>query len=84
MVSSLDDSVGRVVASLGARGLLKDSLILFMTDNGAASVGKFRNFGSNWPLRGVSNNNNESLSPKRLLPFFFLLFCFYSFLNLIP
>ncbi|XP_012262238.2 arylsulfatase B-like [Athalia rosae] len=53
MVTRLDDSVGRVVASLGSKGLLKDSLILFLTDNGATPVGKFRNWGSNWPLRGT-------------------------------
>ncbi|KAL6419849.1 hypothetical protein ACFW04_011150 [Cataglyphis niger] len=53
MVSRLDNSVGRVVQALGSRGMLKDSLILFLTDNGAASIGKFRNYGSNYPLRGV-------------------------------
>ncbi|XP_046604335.1 arylsulfatase B-like [Neodiprion virginianus] len=53
MVSRLDDSVGQIVAALGAQHMLRDSLIVFMTDNGAASVGEFRNFGSNWPLRGT-------------------------------
>lgn len=54
MVSKLDDSVGHIVNSLGNRGMLRNSLILFLTDNGAAPIGKFRNFGSNYPLRGVS------------------------------
>ncbi|XP_025995487.2 LOW QUALITY PROTEIN: arylsulfatase B [Solenopsis invicta] len=53
MVSKLDDSVGRIVHTLGNRGMLRDSLILFLTDNGAAPIGKFRNFGSNYPLRGM-------------------------------
>ncbi|GAB1869473.1 Arylsulfatase B [Camponotus japonicus] len=53
MVSRLDNSVGRIVQALGNRGMLKDSLILFLTDNGAASIGKFRNYGSNYPLRGM-------------------------------
>ncbi|CAL1674865.1 unnamed protein product [Lasius platythorax] len=53
MVSRLDNSVGRIVQALGSRGMLKDSLILFLTDNGAASIGKFRNYGSNYPLRGM-------------------------------
>ncbi|XP_029177436.1 arylsulfatase B-like [Nylanderia fulva] len=52
-VSRLDNSVGRIVQALGSRGMLKDSLILFLTDNGAASIGKFRNYGSNYPLRGM-------------------------------
>lgn len=53
MVSRLDNSVGRIVQALGNKGMLKDSLILFLTDNGAASIGKFRNYGSNYPLRGM-------------------------------
>lgn len=50
----LDDSIGRVVHALGDRGMLRNSLILFLTDNGAAPIGNFRNYGSNFPLRGVS------------------------------
>ncbi|XP_018345852.1 PREDICTED: arylsulfatase B-like [Trachymyrmex septentrionalis] len=53
MVSKLDDSVGLIVNTLGSRGMLRDSVILFLTDNGAAPVGKFRNYGSNFPLRGM-------------------------------
>ncbi|XP_076290004.1 arylsulfatase B isoform X2 [Lasioglossum baleicum] len=52
MVSQLDESVARIFLALAERGMLKDSLILFLTDNGAASVGKDRNWGSNYPLRG--------------------------------
>ncbi|KAL0121284.1 hypothetical protein PUN28_008742 [Cardiocondyla obscurior] len=53
MVSKLDESVGRVVQTLGNRGLLRNSVIVFLTDNGAAPIGKFRNYGSNYPLRGM-------------------------------
>ncbi|XP_024878388.1 arylsulfatase B-like [Temnothorax curvispinosus] len=53
MVSKLDDSVGRIVHTLGNRGMLRNSVVLFLTDNGAAPIGKFRNFGSNYPLRGM-------------------------------
>lgn len=53
MVSRLDESVGRIVHALGNKGMLRDSLILFLTDNGAASVGRYRNWGSNYPLRGT-------------------------------
>ncbi|RLU26301.1 hypothetical protein DMN91_000095 [Ooceraea biroi] len=52
-VTRLDDSVGRIVHSLGDRGMLRNSLILFLTDNGAAPIGKSRNYGSNYPLRGM-------------------------------
>lgn len=54
MVASLDESLGRVVSALGYKGMLKNTIILFLTDNGAPSIGKYRNWGSNYPLRGVS------------------------------
>lgn len=53
MVVEIDESLGQIVSSLGDRGMLKNSIILFMTDNGAPTIGKFRNWGSNWPLRGT-------------------------------
>ncbi|XP_076749579.1 arylsulfatase B [Xylocopa sonorina] len=53
MVTRLDESVGHIVHALGEKGMLRDSLILFITDNGAAPVGKYKNWGSNYPLRGT-------------------------------
>lgn len=54
MVSKLDESVGDIVQSLRDRDLLKNSVILFSSDNGAPSLGEHSNRGSNYPLRGVS------------------------------
>ncbi len=54
MVSKLDDSVGQVVTALKQRDMLKDSIILFMSDNGAPTIGVHANGGSNHPFRGVS------------------------------
>ncbi|XP_058803399.1 arylsulfatase B-like [Phymastichus coffea] len=53
MVMKLDESLGRVMSKLGDRGLLQNSVIVLFSDNGAAPIGKFRNWGSNWPLRGT-------------------------------
>lgn len=53
IVAGLDESVGKIVHALGEKGMLSDTLILFLTDNGAPSIGRFRNWGSNYPLRGV-------------------------------
>lgn len=53
MVSKLDESVGRVVNALQAKNMLDNSVIVFISDNGAPTVGHYPNWGSNWPLRGI-------------------------------
>jgi arylsulfatase A-like enzyme len=50
MVSALDDSVGQVVAELKAQGLEKDTIVVFLSDNGCA--GYVRGACSNAPLAG--------------------------------
>ncbi|XP_078047893.1 arylsulfatase B [Augochlora pura] len=55
MLTKLDESVGRVVEALSAKGMLRDSIIIFSTDNGGAPAGFNLNAGSNWPLRGAKN-----------------------------
>lgn len=75
MVTKLDDSVGEVVAALQRRDMLKNSIILFMSDNGAPTMGLHYNSGSNYPLRGVSylflsSTQVFSLSTR------FLFFCY--------
>lgn len=41
MVSKLDKSVGRIVRALGENDMLKNSIILFFSDNGAPVIGEF-------------------------------------------
>nr|UNO37546.1 sulf3b [Psylliodes attenuatus] len=53
LINLMDQSVGDVVAKLSERGMLENSIILFFSDNGAPTVGKFNNFGSGWPFRGL-------------------------------
>lgn len=48
MVASMDDGVGRVLATLRERGLERDTLVLFTSDNG----GDPRYAGNNGSLRG--------------------------------
>ena len=50
MVEKLDSSVGRVVAELRARGLERDTVILFLSDNGCPNY--VRGACSNAPLSG--------------------------------
>jgi hypothetical protein len=53
MVSKLDDSVGQIVGALTETGMIRNSVIVFVSDNGAPSIGTHQNWGSNYPLRGV-------------------------------
>ncbi|CAL7944498.1 unnamed protein product [Xylocopa violacea] len=56
VVSKLDQSVGEVMDALRKRGMLENSIVLFMSDNGAPSVGFLSNQGSNYPLRGMKDS----------------------------
>ncbi|XP_077991635.1 arylsulfatase B-like [Glandiceps talaboti] len=51
MVSALDDAVHTVVSALKDRGLWENTLLIFMSDNGAPVNDK--SFGNNWPYRGA-------------------------------
>lgn len=57
VIAAVDESIAKVVGALHEKLMLSNSIILFISDNGGApedSGDKFQNFGSNWPLRGVS------------------------------
>ncbi|XP_006823224.1 arylsulfatase B-like, partial [Saccoglossus kowalevskii] len=49
-LSVMDDAVGTVVDALKTRGMWDDTLLIFMSDNGALATQS----GSNWPLRGIA------------------------------
>ncbi|XP_012523879.1 arylsulfatase B [Monomorium pharaonis] len=53
VVATLDKSIGRVVDALKRKNMLNNTIILFMTDNGAQTTGYLENYGSNYPLRGL-------------------------------
>ena len=53
MLWKLDESVGRVVATLEKNGMLENTIIAFTTDNGGPAAGQEGNAASNWPFRGV-------------------------------
>ncbi|KAK2715585.1 hypothetical protein QYM36_010237 [Artemia franciscana] len=55
MVYELDLSIGRVVKKLSQKNLLKDTIIVFSSDNGGPAAGFNQNAASNWPLKGVKN-----------------------------
>ncbi|KAM3968215.1 arylsulfatase J [Aphomia sociella] len=55
VLAKLDESVGKVVASLQSNGLLNNSIVIFTTDNGGPAAGFNDNAASNFPLRGVKN-----------------------------
>lgn len=53
IINIMDDSVGQIVKKLADKNMLHDSIIIFLSDNGAPVAGELMNSGSNWPLRGV-------------------------------
>ena len=55
MVQTLDGAIGSVLDALDARGLREDTLVWFLSDNGAATA----QGGSNRPLRGGKGNTFE-------------------------
>jgi arylsulfatase A len=61
MVTRMDDGVGEVLAALQARGLDRDTIVLFTSDNGPHREGgadpEF--FDSNGPLRGIKRDLYE-------------------------
>ncbi len=53
MILALDDAIGRVLAALRESGRAENTLVVFLSDNGAALIpGSAENGGSNAPLRG--------------------------------
>ncbi|XP_052873087.1 arylsulfatase B-like [Anopheles cruzii] len=52
MISRIDAGVGRLHSALRERNMVENSIILFLADNGAPTVGIHANSGSNYPLRG--------------------------------
>ncbi|XP_026467506.1 arylsulfatase J-like [Ctenocephalides felis] len=53
ILTKMDDAIGELVEALSKKDMLKDSIIIFSTDNGGAPAGFNLNAASNWPLRGV-------------------------------
>ncbi|BES92942.1 Arylsulfatase [Nesidiocoris tenuis] len=58
----VDDTLGNVTSTLKAEGMLENSLILFLADNGGPSIDPIWNYGnaaSNFPFRGTKMSMYE-------------------------
>ncbi|KAH0999948.1 hypothetical protein HUJ04_008182 [Dendroctonus ponderosae] len=55
MVSKIDDSLGAIIGALNKKNMLQNTIIAFISDNGAPTIGDFPNWGSNFPLRGLKD-----------------------------
>jgi arylsulfatase A-like enzyme len=56
MIAALDDAVGQVLAALDRAGVADDTLVFFLSDNGAAT---YTGIATNTPLRGGKLMNFE-------------------------
>ena len=63
----MDSSVGAVVEALEKKNMLRDSIIVFTTDNGGPAEGFNLNAASNWPLRGVKDTYFEGTYQREWL-----------------
>lgn len=61
-MQALDESVGRIMTALSEAQMLDNSIIVFISDNGAPTVGLYNNTGSNYPFRGVSLNKSTVIN----------------------
>ncbi|HEX7901265.1 MAG TPA: arylsulfatase [Planctomycetota bacterium] len=72
MIENIDDNVGRLLAKLDAWGIAKDTLVVFMTDNGTANGHKFYSGGlrghKNTPYRGGTKAPSFWRRPGTILP----------------
>lgn len=53
MTSIMDEGIGKVVTALKRKKMLDNSIIVFISDNGAPTIGLHSNLGSNYPFKGV-------------------------------
>ncbi|XP_045468518.1 arylsulfatase B-like [Harmonia axyridis] len=58
-LTQLDNSVGKIVEKLQEKEMLNNSVLIFMSDNGAQINGFYHNGGSNFPLRGEKFSLHE-------------------------
>ena len=52
MLYKLDESFGKIIKAMNDANMLKNTIVVFTTDNGGPAAGFDLNAASNWPLRG--------------------------------
>lgn len=53
MIDTVDESVGKLFATLQEEGMLDNAVVLFSSDNGGTPFGDHSSRSFNWPLRGM-------------------------------
>lgn len=64
MISIMDRGIGKIITALKQKGILENTVILFIADNGSPSIGEHANAGSNYPFKGVNNISLQKFEKK--------------------
>lgn len=61
MIDTMDQGIGRILATLEKQGQLENTLIFFLQDNGGCAEGMGRNGPRNWHLEGIEPMTDAQL-----------------------
>ena len=65
MLKSVDEGVGEILKSLRSKNIEKNTLIIFLSDNGPARTNYLKGYPEDWPKLLLTSNNNQGLRGRK-------------------